>query len=148
MPEIVQMALGHPLWNKTLAYARSCPWRAGAVLAQKMEQNDFLPWERVIVAVEEGCILAYCTLTERDELPDEYSFSPFIGFVFVDENHRGKRLSGQLIASALRYAASLGYRTVYIMSGEVGLYEKYGFEKLGEYRTIYGTIDQLFHIRL
>ena len=30
------------------------------------------------------------------------------------------------------------------MSGEVGLYEKYGFEKLGDYATIYGTTDQLF----
>lgn len=30
------------------------------------------------------------------------------------------------------------------MSGEVGLYEKYGFEKLGDNATIYGTTDQLF----
>ncbi len=33
----------------------------------------------------------------------------------------------------------------YISSaGEIGLYEKYGFEKLGDYETIYGSIDQLF----
>ena len=31
------------------------------------------------------------------------------------------------------------------MSGEHGLYEKYGFEKIGEYRTIFGTTDQLFY---
>jgi hypothetical protein len=29
------------------------------------------------------------------------------------------------------------------MSGEIGLYEKYSFEFLGIYKTIYGTEDQL-----
>lgn len=30
------------------------------------------------------------------------------------------------------------------MSGEIGLYEKYGFIKLGDYKTVYGSIEQLF----
>ena len=33
---------------------------------------------------------------------------------------------------------------IYIMSGEIGLYEKYGFVKLGDYKTVYGSVDQLF----
>lgn len=37
----------------------------------------------------------------------------------------------------------IGYEKVYIMSGEIGLYEKYRFVKLGDYETIYGSIDQL-----
>ena len=32
------------------------------------------------------------------------------------------------------------------MSGEVGLYEKYGFTKIGDFATIYGDTDQLFFI--
>lgn len=32
----------------------------------------------------------------------------------------------------------------YIMSGEQGLYEKYGFVKMGDFKTRYGTEDQLF----
>jgi ribosomal protein S18 acetylase RimI-like enzyme len=31
------------------------------------------------------------------------------------------------------------------MSGEIGLYEKYGFTKMGKYKTIYDSIDQLFY---
>jgi len=34
---------------------------------------------------------------------------------------------------------------MYIMSGEVGLYEKYGFVKMGEYKTIYASKEQLFY---
>lgn len=29
----------------------------------------------------------------------------------------------------------------YILSGEIGLYEKYGFVKIGDYKTIYGSIS-------
>ena len=53
-----------------------------------------------------------------------------------------------MIQQTLSYAKSIGYRTVYIMSGEHGLYEKYGFKKLGDFQTIYGTTDQLFYIDL
>lgn len=49
-----------------------------------------------------------------------------------------------MIQSALSYARELGYEKIHLMSGEIGLYEKYGFEKLGDYQTIYGTMDQLF----
>ena len=55
----------------------------------------------------------------------------------------GHRLSGKLINAACGIAKEQGFSNVYIMSGEVGLYEKYGFEKLGDYATIYGTTDQL-----
>ncbi len=135
---------GHPLWEKTIRFARNCSWRAGPALANRMEANAFRYWERVIVAVEEGGIVGYCTFSERDELPDAYGFSPFIGFVFVDEAHRGNRISRLMIEEALRYAKGLGYQTVYLMSGERGLYEKFGFVKIGEYETVFGTRDQLF----
>ena len=135
---------GHPLWEDTIRFARACSWRAGPVLAKRMEANAFLDWERVIAAVLDGSIVGFCTFAERDELPAEYGYSPFIGFVFVAEAHRGNRISQRMIEAALRYANSLGYDTVYLMSGEQGLYEKYGFLKMGEYPTIYGSADQLF----
>ena len=141
------MRQGHPLWEDTIRFARDCSWRAGPALAKRMEANAFRDGERVIAAVEDGCIVGYCTFAERDELPAEYGYSPFIGFVFVAEAHRGNRISQQMIEAALRYANSLGYDTVYLMSGEQGLYEKYGFLKMGEYPTIYGSADQLFSHR-
>ena len=142
--EIRLLRAGDPLWEETAAFARGCSWRAGPVLAARMEERRFLDWERVIVALAEGKVAGYCALTARDELPEGTDYSPFVGFVFVDEAHRGKRISERMIGCAARYAGSLGYRTLYVMSGEEGLYEKYGFERLGEYETIYGTTDRLF----
>ena len=66
----------------------------------------------------------------------------------IDEKYRGHRLSGKLIDTACGIARWQGFSTIYIMSGEVGLYEKYGFEKIGDYATIYGTTDQLFQRKI
>lgn len=42
------------------------------------------------------------------------------------------------------WRAGLGYERLCIVSGEVGLYEKYGFTRLGNFETIYNTAEQLF----
>lgn len=144
MTEIFPMTADHKHWNDIILLAERCSWRAGPFLAERMRNNGFAEWERVFAAYVDGAAAGFCVLAEKDELPPEYEFTPFIGFVFVDERHRGRRLSEQMINSAASYAYGLGYEKVYIMSGEKGLYEKYGFTGLGEYETIYGTTDRLF----
>lgn len=144
MTEIYAMSQGYKYWEETLQLAAKCSWRAGPYLSQKMASNDFKDWERVFCAVENEKVVGFCTFAEKDELSEKYDFTPFIGFVFVDEQYRGKRISQLLIDKAASYAHEMGYQKIYIMSGEIGLYEKYGFVKLGDYETTYGTIDQLF----
>lgn len=144
MIEILPMKEGHEHWNETISFAETCSWGAGPFLAKQMKDNRFHEQERVFAAYEDNEIVGYCTFAEKDELPDTYDFTPFIGYVFVSEEHRGKRISELMINEASEYARKLGYEKIYIMSGEVGLYEKYGFEKIGDYKTIYNTIDQLF----
>ncbi len=39
--KITIMTYGHPLWEKTAAFAQKCSWRAGAFLAGKMRDNEF-----------------------------------------------------------------------------------------------------------
>lgn len=94
--------------------------------------------------LKNGKVVGFSTFAEKDELPKQYDFTPFIGFVFVDEQYRGKRLSEKMIQRIIAYAKEFDYEKIYVMSGEIGLYEKYGFEKVGDYETIYGSIDQLF----
>ena len=48
----------------------------------------------------------------------------YIGFVFVDENYRGRRVSEKLIKHVIIYAKNAGFDNIYIMSGETGFYEK------------------------
>lgn len=146
MVEVSIIQQGHKLWDELIQFCENCSWKAGPFLARLMIENQFLEWERVIAACVDGKLAGYCTFMEKDELPDEYDFKPFIGFVFVDERYRGHRLSESMIQFALKYAWKLQYDKVYLMSGEIGLYEKYGFIKAGDYMTKYGTVDQLFYI--
>ena len=142
--EISVMTYGHPLWDKTISFADNCSWKAGSNLAHKMRNKEFSETERVLVASEGEEIIGYSTFAKKDELPDDVEYTPFIGFIFVDERSRGKRVSERMINAASDYARSIGYEKIYIMSGEQGLYEKYGFVKIGDFKTIYGTEDQLF----
>lgn len=133
------------LWEKTIFCAENCSWRAGKYLAQLMREGKFRGWEKVFAAEEEGRVIGFCTLTRYDELPENCGYSPFIGFVFVDEDFRGQRLSGKLIDSACNYAGDIGFNAVYVCSGESGLYEKFGFEMIcSSIETVYGLNEQLF----
>ena len=142
--EIRLLKKGDHFWTETIDFADKCSWRAGPYLADRMRKNFFQAEERVLAAIEDNKIIGYCTFALKDELPEEYEYSPFVGFVFVGEANRGNHLSEKMIMAASEYAKSLGYSRIYILSGECGLYEKYGFEKLGDFKTIYGTTDQLF----
>lgn len=144
MTEIYLTKKGHQYWEETISLAEKCSWKAGPFLAKKMQENEFKAWERVCAVCVNGKVEGFSTFTERDELAEQYDFTPFIGFIFVDEQYRGKRLSEMMIQSIISYAKEIGYEKVYIMSGEIGLYEKYGFVKLGDYETVYGSKDQLF----
>lgn len=145
MTEIFCLTADHPLWVKTAGYAERCSWRAGKVLAERMRSGSFKDFERVFAVFTDEAPAGFCTFTVNDALDEKYGLSPFIGFVFVGEEHRGNRLSEKMIRAALRYADSIGFKKVYISSDEKGLYEKYGFTKLeGLFDTIYGTSEQLY----
>ena len=141
---ILLMDQKHPFWYEASEYALKSSWSAGPYLCRMMRSYSFKDWERVILAVDDGKFIGYCTFTEKDEMPEDQPYSPFVGFVYVDEAHRGNRVSEQMIEKALLYAKELGYKDIYLMSSEEGLYEKYGFEKMGEFRTIFDTADQLY----
>jgi len=119
------------LWLPLADFADACSWPAGPVMAKQMRANAFLEWERVFAAVEDGRFAGFCNFTAHDCLPDE-PYTPYIGYVFVDEAFRGQRISEQMIQAVLAYAKTLGHDKVYLVSDHVGLYEKYGFVKIDE----------------
>ena len=144
--EIYTMTDTNQKWGNVADYAEKCSWSAGKYLAELMRSNSFKDTERIFAAFEGGEPVGFCTLTEKDELDPKYPYTPLIGFVFVDEAHRGRRISEKMMGKVLEYAKSTGFDKVYVMSGESGLYEKYGFTYMGDYETIYGNAEQLFVI--
>ncbi|HRR77082.1 MAG TPA: GNAT family N-acetyltransferase [Ruminococcus sp.] len=142
--KITPITSTHPLWNDTVRFADCCSWKGGQYLAGLMRDNIFRDWERVFIAHDEDKLCGFCTFTKKDEIAEKYDISPFIGCIFVCEEHRGHRISELLINEVISYAKETGFRKVYIMSGETGLYEKYGFSMIGYYDTVFDTTEQLF----
>lgn len=118
-------------WNSLSDYAKACSWGAGKFFAKWMEEHEFEPWEKVIAAFDGTRVAGYCTLSKKDCIP-EVPYTPYIGFVFVDEAYRGNRLSERMIQYALQEAKKLGFEQVYLVSDHVNLYEKYGFIRIDQ----------------
>lgn len=140
---IIWLSIQDPLWKKVIWYANDCPWQAGPLLAQKMIENDFSDWEKVFVAIEGEKIVWFCTFTKEGWISN-CEYAPYVGFMFVDEGYRGKRLSERLIDSVEDYAKTLDFKNLYIVSDLRWLYEKYGFNKIDESIDTQGPKKTIF----
>lgn len=143
MLEIIRPKPKSELWNSIIEYAESCSWVAGKHVAEMMRENRFQDWEAVFAAVDGGSVIGFCTLMKTDYYP-ENRYSPWISSIFVDEHHRGSRISEKMVRHASDYAKAQGFCKVYIPSGMNGFYEKYGFEKIDELKNYGGDIDNIY----
>ena len=132
------------LWNELINYSKNCNWEAWPILAQKMEENKFSNWEKIFVAVDNDKIIWFCTFTKEDWIPD-CDYSPFVWFIFVDENYRWKRISEKMINIVEKYAKTLDFEKLYIVSDHKGLYEKYWFEKCDEKADELWRVETIFY---
>ena len=131
------------MWNKVKSYAYNCSWKAGKSLAKAMMNNDFKDWERVIVAFDNNEICGYCTVAKTDCIPN-LIYTPYIGYLFIDEECRGNRLSQKLIVYSMKYLKSIGFDKVYLVSDHENLYEKYGFKVIDRKMSPWGSEEKIY----
>lgn len=129
-------------WNETIQMADTCSWGAGPYLAKRMKEQRFSDFECPFAAIEQGEVVGYCTLTKIDNIPN-CDYTPWIGFVFVQEHHRGKRISQQMIQHVLEYAKEIGFKKVYLSTEEENLYEKYGFVHIDTLKSYSDTLETI-----
>ena len=132
------------LWDEVKRYAAACSWRAGKSLAQEMQNHAFSDWERVFVLHENGNIYGYCTVAKKDCIPD-LTYTPYIGYLFVDEKKRGHRMRQKLILAAMDYLRNVGFHEVYLVSDHENLYEKYGFSVICRAAAPWGAVEKIYH---
>jgi predicted GNAT family N-acyltransferase len=65
-----------------------------------MKQYDFYNWECLIVGFDlDHRLISFCTLTKTDSIKIN-DYSVFIGYVFVNEDIRGNRISEKMLKFA------------------------------------------------
>lgn len=141
--QILKVEHGSTLWTELADYAESCSWIAGKHLAELLRNDCFTAWEAPFVVLSDGAIIGFCTFLQTDYYP-ENRYSPWISSIFVEEAHRGKRISQRMIEAVIEYARTQGFSTVYIPSDMTGFYEKYGFVKIDELQNYGGDTDNIF----
>jgi len=141
--EIIQVRYNDINWGKLIEFVQKSSWRESPIIAKNWLENNYLDWERIFAAIENGNIAGHCSLNEKDSIPD-VEYTPYIQSVFVNEQFRGDGLSEKLILHAMSYAKTLGFKKVYIVSDHKNFYEKYGFKKIDEKNDYRGEPQSIF----
>lgn len=85
---------------------------------------------RVLLLMDGDELAAFCTYAPLDEIQPT-DLSPWMGFLYTVPKWRGKGAGKKLADEVVRRAANDGKEAVYVSTGHVGLYEKYGFSFVG-----------------
>ena len=130
---------------------RRSDWGAGAFLYDMISRGavyDFIgEGSKVLLLTEGDELISYCTYARKDDIqPTE--LTPWMGFVYTYPEHRGHHYVGKLFEEVERIAGEEGYSGVYISTGHIGLYEKYGCEFLTMMNDINGEPSRVYVKRI
>ena len=132
------------LAQKLLSFVESCSWiEVKEHIAKMICAWEFEDWETMFAAMIDGKIVGMAAVMKTDyyPLPDIY---PWVTCIFVSEEDRGRKISGELIAYANRYLKDNGFDRSYIPAEFFGLYEHYGYTYLKDIVNYGGGTDHLF----
>ena len=135
---------GTDLANMLLSYVEKCSWNdAKEHIAEMIRAWKFTDWETMFAAIHDGKIVGMASAMKTDyyPLPDIH---PWVSCIFVSEEYRGRKISGELIAYANQYLKRHGFSRSYIPSEFFGLYERYGYTYLRDIVNYGGGTDHLF----
>ena len=79
------------------------------------------------IALEREHIIAGLGVIEND-FHDRRDLAPNVCAVYVEESWRGRGIAGEMLGFACADMKALGVDTLYLLTGHVGFYERYGWE--------------------
>ena len=141
---ICKVDKGTELADMLLTYVEGCSWaEVKEHVAEMIRSWAFSDWETMFAAILDGKIVGMAAALKTDyyPLPD---ICPWVSCIFVSEEYRGQKISGDLIAYANQYLKKNGFSRSYIPTGFLGLYEHYGYTYLKDIVNYGGGTDHLF----
>ncbi|MBO4326257.1 MAG: GNAT family N-acetyltransferase [Clostridia bacterium] len=141
---ICKVDKGTELADKLLTYVENCSWdEVKDHIAEMIRSWQFSDWETMFVMIKEGEIVGMASVMKTDYYPQP-DICPWVSCIFVSEEYRGQKYSGDLIDFANRYLKENGFNRSYIPTGFLGLYEHYGYKYLNDIVNYGGGTDHLF----
>lgn len=127
-----------------LSFVENCSWTdVKDHIAGMIRSWAFSDWETMFAALRDGKIVGMASAMKTDyyPLPD---ICPWVSCVFVSEEYRGQKISGELIEYANQYLKDHGFSRSYIPTESFGIYEHYGYIYLKDIVNYGGGTDHLF----
>ena len=97
--------------------------------------------------IEQGQIIACAGLISNDFI-SRMDLYPWLCALYVTEAHRGQGHARRLIERAKADSAKAGFRTLYLCTDSVGLYERYGFAYLADGYHPWGETSRIYQCSL
>lgn len=130
-----------------LAKISESGWSAGEYLSALIRDNTICQMlgdaPKVLMLTEGDELISFCTLSQKDDIQPT-DLTPWLGFAYTFPCYRGHRYLGKLIDYAEHLARADGAESLYISTGEQGLYEKYSFVFLGMMKDVRGEDSRVY----
>ncbi len=122
-------------------------WGAGALLHELLSKGTFFDavgeGSKVLLLTDGDELVSYCTYARKDDIQPT-DLTPWMGFVYTFPQYRGHRYMGRLFGEVERLAKEERVAEVYISTGHVGLYEKYGCEYMTQMNDMGGEPSRVY----
>jgi GNAT superfamily N-acetyltransferase len=92
----------------------------------------------------DGDGIAGCAGLITNDFISRMDLIPWLCALYIEPEHRGKALGSQLIHKTKQDAKKAGYARLYLCTGHIGYYEKYGFSYLGEGYHPWGESSRIY----
>ncbi len=143
-PAIKKVEKNTELADKLIRFVENFSWEDVKEHTLHILRNwEFSDWETMFAALADNQIVGMASIMKTDYYPLPEIF-PWISGVFVDESHRGHRISERLVEAANEYAKSIGFDKTYIPTKHIGLYEKYGYHYIKDIVNYGNETDRLY----
>ena len=137
--------------NKFLNQIEEYEWSAAKFLATLLKENrlkDTLGgWAKLFLLIDGDRLVSFITLSAQDCI-SETTYAPWLGFFHTAPAYRRNRYGKLLIDYVCEVARNNGYKSLYLATDHIGLYEKYGFDYVENRIDIYGEDSRIYKIVL
>lgn len=104
-------------------------WSSRHSLKRKLENGYFDDWQDLLIAFDEDVPAGYLAMVKEDEGVTEYT--PYIAYVYISPDFRGRNIPAILISQAEQYLKEQGFHCAYILTGHENYYQRHGYEPQG-----------------
>ena len=133
--------------DKYLSQIENSEWRAAKYLVTLLKENrlqdELGGWAKLFLLIDGDALVSFVTFSAQDCISD-FNLTPWFGFLHTRPEYRGNHYGKLLIDRVCDFARIDGYKSVYIATDHIGLYEKYGFSYLENRIDNWGVDSRIY----